>query len=388
MESEVVKGTKKIRFYPKNPKHLLEMLRQSRRAYNLAASCFAETDVHRHLRDSEDLKKTPLRKLIREYVKSEVEERQAEFVSSSCDESVLAAFLTRDAIIRQRKNGFAAKFSFKSLKDVKQTFILQRLSQGFVDKQMLLTERLPKECISRTTTFSFERGQWFICAQILIVTKAQGEIQAQRIVALDPGVRTFQTAYSIDQCTSYGQSFYTDKVFPLLLRIDKLLGMRAKSKHAQWKLHFSKRIDKAMWRVKNLINDLHRRIAHDLTKSFDVILLPTFETQEMSKKSSRKLHTKTVRSMLGLAHYRFQLHLKWMCKKLGKTLVLVNEAYTSKTESWSGIIHSKLGGAKTISDQKILVDRDINGARGIMLRSLYGSLFPEQETPNVSLVSF
>jgi transposase len=51
----------------------------------------------------------------------------------------------------------------------------------------------------------------------------------------------------------------------------------------------------------------------------------------------------------------------------------------SKTRSWDGFVNSTLGGAKTISDGKIVVDRDINGARGILLRTLYGNLGREQK---------
>ena len=98
----------------------------------------------------------------------------------------------------------------------------------------------------------------------------------------------------------------------------------------------------------------------------------------MTSTIARKLHTKTVRSILGLAHYRFERHLEWMCKKYGKRLVLCNEAYMSKTRSWDGAVHTSLGGAKTISDGAIRVDRDHNGARGVMLRTLYGNLGDEQ----------
>ena len=65
--------------------------------------------------------------------------------------------------------------------------------------------------------------------------------------------------------------------------------------------------------------------------------------------------------------------LSWMCKKYGKRLVIVNESYTSKTRSWDGSVKSNLGGSKTICDEDIIVDRDVNGARGIMLRALYGT---------------
>jgi hypothetical protein len=53
-----------------------------------------------------------------------------------------------------------------------------------------------------------------------------------------------------------------------------------------------------------------------------------------------------------------------------KKLTDVNEAYTSKTMSQCGKIKKNLGGSKTISDGFIKVDRDVNGARNIMLRAL------------------
>ena len=59
----------------------------------------------------------------------------------------------------------------------------------------------------------------------------------------------------------------------------------------------------------------------------------------MVLRGARKLRAKSVRSMLSYAHYRFQQFLKWKCWQTGKTLLLVNEAYTSKTCSWSGEDH-------------------------------------------------
>ena len=104
-------------------------------------------------------------------------------------------------------------------------------------------------------------------------------------------------------------------MFPLLLRPDDLVGLRATARHKEWKRHYRKRIDRLAIRVHNLVDDLHRRVAYDLVQAFDVILLPSFETKEMSGKSDRKIRTRTVRSMLGLAHYRFRQKLEWMCRK-------------------------------------------------------------------------
>ena len=372
--SVLVKGTRKIRAYPKNPDLLHEMVRQQRRAYNLAIACFREADTGLVDPKGPDLKQTALRATIRDYVRSEVHERGGTFRSADCDEAVNAACRARDAVIRRRSRGGRCRLSFRSIKDMRQRIAVQKLSGAFVAQNFGLAEPMPDEAWKKLTTIVLERGQWFICAQLHMVTVGQDEIQVRSAVALDPGVRSFVTAYAVNHAASYGDGFYAERVFPLLLQLDRLVGQRAKARCGQWKRHFQKRIDRLAIRVRNLVDDLHRRVAYDLVQSFDVILLPSFETKEMSAKEDRKIRTRTVRSMLGLAHYRFRRKLEWTCRKYGKRLVICNEAYTSRTRSWDGFVNENLGGAKTVSDGSIVVDRDMNGARGIMLRALYGNL--------------
>ena len=75
--------------------------------------------------------------------------------------------------------------------------------------------------------------------------------------------------------------------------------------------------------------------------------------------------------MLTLSHYRFKQFLKHKAFEAGKTVLDVNEAYTSKTISSTGEIIHNLGGRKTIKDNSgFVMDRDLNGGRGIFLRSL------------------
>ena len=72
---------------------------------------------------------------------------------------------------------------------------------------------------------------------------------------------------------------------------------------------------------------------------------------------------------MALSYFKFKELLKWMAKKHGKRVLEVSEAYTSKTRSWDGVI-MEIGGSKSIGDGHLTVDRDINGARGILLRTL------------------
>ena len=69
----------------------------------------------------------------------------------------------------------------------------------------------------------------------------------------------------------------------------------------------------------------------------------------------------------------------------GSTVLIVNEAYTSKTVSWTGEIIHNLGGRKTVrSSDGRTMDRDINGARGTFLRALGDTPFLRQHVSGSS----
>ena len=124
-------------------------------------------------------------------------------------------------------------------------------------------------------------------------------------------------------------------------------------------------------RIENLVRELHRQAARFLVDKFDVILLPTFETSEMVERGRRRIRSKTVRNLLSLAHYRFGMFLRHKACEVGVVVLSVNEAYTTKTVSWTGELLENLGGASVVVGQDgERMDRDYNGARGIYLRAL------------------
>ena len=88
------------------------------------------------------------------------------------------------------------------------------------------------------------------------------------------------------------------------------------------------------------------------THNYQAILLPIFETQDMTRRAGRRIRSKTARMMLSLRHYEFKQRLRWKAWQRGALVLDVNEAYTSKTRSWDGSIKSNLGGAIVIRDEK------------------------------------
>ena len=191
-----------------------------------------------------------------------------------------------------------------------------------------------------------------------------------RVVALDPGIRSFLTFYSEDDCGKIGEGDF-GRIQRLCVHLDGLIGRMVKASGLR-KMRMKRAIHRMRWRIRDLIDELHKQTARWLVDNYDVILLPTFETSEMAMRGKRCLRRQSVRSLLTFAHSRFKQFLKHKAFEMGKVVFDVNEAYTSKTVSWTGEIIPNLGGAKVIRSRKDgqAMDRDINGARGIMLRAL------------------
>ena len=217
----------------------------------------------------------------------------------------------------------------------------------------------------RDSRLVFEHGRWFVIVPYrapIMPTENQG-----RVVALDPGIRTFLTGFAEDQAFKIGHGDFA-RIARRCYHLDRLISKIAKARCRQ-KARLRKAAQRLRWTIRDLVDEMQFQAIRFLLNRFDLILLPTFETQAMSVKSRRKLRAKSVSAMLGYAFFRFGQRLESAAKQAGKAVLRVNEAYTSKTASWTGEL-KQIGGAKTITSGGVTVDRDHNGARGIFLRAL------------------
>jgi putative transposase len=150
----------------------------------------------------------------------------------------------------------------------------------------------------------------------------------------------------------------------LYLGLDSLYSKMAvePSKKRKFKLA----AERQRWKIFDLIDDLHKKTAHFLVTRFSEIVIPTFETSQMVT----KLRSKTARSMLTFAHYRFKQFLLAKAEEYSCKVRIVSEAYTSKTCSYCGRIQN-IGSKKVFKCScGVNADRDLQGARGIYLRAL------------------
>ena len=196
-----------------------------------------------------------------------------------------------------------------------------------------------------------ENGRYFVSIPKNIFVK-RPENQRLSACALDCGVRTFQTVFSKELILKVGEHDF-QRIFRYCYALDKLVSRKKKERSNK----FNKAMQRIRWRVRDLIDEIHNKLALTLCRMFDVIYIPIFETRDMVSKLKHKIS----RSMFGWAHYRFKKKLKSKA-----------EEYTSKTCGNCGEI-SSIGGKEvwTCKHCGCLHDRDINGARNILLKQLF-----------------
>ena len=296
----------------------------------------------------------------------------------------------RNAKVKCKQTGEFQKVKFRSRKQPRQTLYLRadtlKANGFYVQKlgEMQMTEPLPakpqgkgkqseRDTIHevKDSQLIMENGRYFLC--VTYVEKKKPRDPSGKIVALDPGVRTFMTYFTED---GFGWLGYQaiNRIQRLCQHLDDLL-CRAATVKRPLRRTLRQAANKIRVKIRNLVDELHKKVAHFLVTHYDIILLPTFESQEMCRRGKRNLRKKSVRQMLTLSHYRFKQRLKQKALEYGVQVIDVCEAYTSKTVSWTGEVVEKLGGAKVITASNgTRMDRDLNGARGIFVKSIAGAL--------------
>ncbi|AOW99371.1 transposase [Moorena producens PAL-8-15-08-1] len=297
-----------------------------------------------------------------------------------------ACTAVREAKKKYKKTAQINRVKFRSRKNPVQSCYIPKSavsSKGIYHTKLgeiTFTETLPENiCDCRLTSTN---GNYY-----LVVPHEATNIKSEnqgRVVALDPGVRTFLTFFSETSVGKIGNGDFS-KIQRICSHLDSLMSRISKAKKGQ-KRRMRKAARRMIIKIQNLINELHHKTARFLVDNFDVILLPAFETSQMSRKTNRRIRSKTVRNMLSFAHYRFKEFLKHKAQETGKIVVDVCEAYTSKTVSWTGELVN-IGGSKTIKSKVDgrSMDRDINGARGIFLRALGDTPWLRNQLALVSL---
>ena len=316
-----------------------------------------------------------------------------------------------DTNFRLLKEGKIKKFNikFKSRKDYKQTLPipksgfskkekknyfnifpskLKNKENKLKDQNCIKIKRISEDignskdyCMSNLTLN--ETGNSWFCLTKDTAKQDANDFDNQeifKICSLDPGIRTFQTVYSLDG-SSYKighqdagriirMSHYLSK---LQSKIDICKNNQNKDKTAKsYKLfRYQRAYDRLSDKIRNNIDELHCKSINFLVKKYNTIIIPDTNLKNMVSKKTRKLTKETVRKLLTFSHYRFRERLLMKSKiQDGLKVHVLGEEYTTKTCGKCGNLNNNVGSKKEFRCIKcgLCLDRDVNGARNIMIK--------------------
>lgn len=221
------------------------------------------------------------------------------------------------------------------------------------------------EC-GATLLYNYRNDRFTLLKPTKINTNANNESKMSKYISLDPGIRTFLTGYSYKHSTEIGTNM-KEKISKQIKSIDKINNSdmsNTKKRKAENKRYI---------KIKNLVDDLHWKTIKHLTDKYETILIGNMSTKSIVKnKSVGDLDNMTKRVALHMKLYEFRERLKYKCYINNCKYGNINEMYTSKTCSYCGYVKENLKGNKTYECNrcKNIIDRDINGAKNILMKGI------------------
>jgi putative transposase len=265
---------------------------------------------------------------------------------------------------RTRKSGYQSieipKSSIKSDDDFEHTFSVFK-TYGLGNIKICKRDSIPN--IKFDLRLSHEKdGRWFLLIPFESkIKKNQSKNENHNHCSLDPGIRKFQTIYSLKEVKKVTTNYnLLRKLKDRISELSKLRSGKIISSST-----YSKKLHKLWSRHNDLVADCQSKLSNYLSKNYALIYIPKFESQKLTKKMNRTCNF----NILNLQHYKFRERLKNKCTEYSSKLEICTEEFTSKTCTRCGQIN-EVGSSEiyNCSGCQLTIDRDINGARNIYLK--------------------
>jgi len=350
-----LKRSRKIRFYPTKQQKILlfKWFGVARYSFNKTVEYLRQPDTKANWYGI----KTELIHNLPEWSKEVPYQIKSIGIKDACD-------AVKNAKLKFKQTGQMQKVKFRSRKNADFNLYIPKLAlseAGFYHTLtgiMNLREKIGE--VKYDCRVILENGRYFMIKPEDRAVK-RPDNQRLPVVALDPGVRTFQTIYSNEAVVKVGNSDFS-RIYRMCYLLDSLYSKRKKESTNKYNV----KLKRIRCKIKDLISEIHHKLALFLVKTYEVVLIPSFETSNMVT----KLHSKVARAILGWSHYKFKSFLKCKAEEYSCEVIEVNESYTSKT-------CTNCGKQQNIGSKKIMkcscgteLDRDINGARNVFLKNI------------------
>jgi IS605 OrfB family transposase len=191
--------------------------------------------------------------------------------------------------------------------------------------------------------------------------------ERQNLISIDPGIRTFMTGITEKKIVEIGKNING--------KIKKYINRKENANSNdniddKIKMKIEKMCNK---KITNKVNELHWKTINYLTKNYNNIIIGDMSTKMICKNiKTNKIDKMTKKIANKMRWYVLHERLKYKCGQTNTKYKIVDECYTSKMCSICGNIKNDLGSSKIYKcvNCKTTIGRDINGCRGILIKSL------------------
>jgi putative transposase len=212
---------------------------------------------------------------------------------------------------------------------------------------------------------------WCIVTSSEIVVKKISDNEC-RTISIDPGIRTFLTCLDVTtgNIEEFGKN-WTSLIKNRVSKLDRcekvsLDGKRGKERFNSLKDKRNSKFHRT--KIRNIVNELHKKTAKILIDNYDVIILPKLRTKGILKKVGG-IGKKNNRNISYLSHASFHDYLTWKAGVHDKIVIDQNEAFTTKTCYECGLMNDIGSSKKYVCNHcDNVCDRDVQSCFNILTR--------------------
>jgi IS605 OrfB family transposase len=329
-----------------------------------------------------------MRKLIKEEKPKWIEE--IEMPSHLIDQSFMEASKNYKTNIKiYNETGRKFELKKKTKKDKYQTMNIEKVMLNKETKTLFGGIKKNKKSVFKNIKLVEDIKRYKICDSSISYNRQLGEyvlnlnyetenkiseeeLKNDKVCGIDVGIKTYLTVYSEDRVDMIGCNIM-ERINKVCKEID-IIKSRIETEKKEYKLRSEKKrnLRRALHRkikyLENMRSEMQNKAIKYITANYGRIIIPPFEIQKMVC----NYRTKIARSLYNIGNNKLMEKLKNKSKNIGIELIVRPEYYTSKTCTNCGKIKREL----TLKDRVykcngcgIEIERDMNGARNILLRN-------------------
>lgn len=275
--------------------------------------------------------------------------------------SVCEYHKNKKSALTNKQRGNIATFNL-SPKPLNTRMVVMEFDKSSCNKQNLVGKQVMPFADRITRQFAIQFNRSNRTAKLLVrvpIYMCDDSERSYAPVSVDLGMRTFAACYDFQKYVCIGDN--NIKLNALINQANNTAIKHKKSSRRYKRRRFKK--------IKNIIKDLHYKTAHFLCSNYTEVYVGDFKSKACKEANCNK----TVKQRLNqYSFYKFKDTLDYIAIKYNTKVYRWNEYLTSKTCSWCGYLHKKLGASEIFKCPKCKKEtyRDCNAARNGMINTL------------------